>query len=442
MKNGKKKKKFLARHAKSSAALVSLGIHAVLIVVALSFVAVTVIQKDETKFEAKQVKRPRMQLKRLQVPVKIKKSRPKPKLRKRIVVQPKLNQTMPDIKMPEITGVKGGIGSAGGMGLQGAGGIGFTMPELNLFGAKSRGEKVFIILDTTSYIMADELGGIPAYTLIKDEITKIVSQLPSVALFNVAVFDGGVVPLFPSLAPATPDNIQACRTWLEPLNTVSQGMGDKQYGTKTLGEPGDMHRLSDMEFVVEPLEKAGGWLGSVLCGIHQQADTVYVLTCMHGRIYKQLEAAQWKESERRKYNEAMVKATELLKKENEERRKRGEAPRVLGGTGLVKEYFPNVKGPPVGERYTYTPDDLTKVLQTGQRQWAQNAVPVKSGLSRSKNKNKNKFSLNVIQFTSKENKDGPGCSHFRELAKKNNGTYRMMGGLDAIESYIKNNVEE
>lgn len=68
-----RKKQFFANHAKSSAALVSLGIHAVLIVVALSFVAVTVITKDEQNFKAAEVKRPKMQLKRLQVPVNVKK---------------------------------------------------------------------------------------------------------------------------------------------------------------------------------------------------------------------------------------------------------------------------------------------------------------------------------------------------------------------------------
>ncbi|MDF7827060.1 hypothetical protein P4B35_23760, partial [Pontiellaceae bacterium B12227] len=67
------KKKFFEQHAKSSAALVSLGVHAALIIVALSFVAVTVITKDENAFEAKPVKRPSMKLKRLQVPVTIEK---------------------------------------------------------------------------------------------------------------------------------------------------------------------------------------------------------------------------------------------------------------------------------------------------------------------------------------------------------------------------------
>ena len=43
-----RKKGFLTSHAKSSAALVSLGIHAVLIVIALSFVAVTVMASAVT----------------------------------------------------------------------------------------------------------------------------------------------------------------------------------------------------------------------------------------------------------------------------------------------------------------------------------------------------------------------------------------------------------
>ena len=55
-KEGKKMaKKYLVKHAKSSAALVSLGIHAVLILVAISFVAVTVITKEDQVFEAKPI---------------------------------------------------------------------------------------------------------------------------------------------------------------------------------------------------------------------------------------------------------------------------------------------------------------------------------------------------------------------------------------------------
>lgn len=125
-----RKKRFFTNHAKSSAALVSLGIHAVLIVVALSFVAVTVIQKEDKIFEAKKVHRPKVPLKKLQVPVNIKKKKvQKPKLRKNIVSKPKTKSV--DIKMPEMTGIKGGMGYLDGGG--GLGSLGFGM-EIDLFG--------------------------------------------------------------------------------------------------------------------------------------------------------------------------------------------------------------------------------------------------------------------------------------------------------------------
>ena len=159
------KKRFFASHAKSSAAVISLMIHGLFVLVALTFVAVSVIHKEDLSFEAKTIKRPKMQLRKLQLPVNVQKKRmQKPKLRKRILVQPRLNQ-VPDIKMPEITGVKGGIGSAAGDGLGGGGGVGFSMPEMKLFGIKSRGEKVFIILDASGFMMVDKMGGIPAYTI-------------------------------------------------------------------------------------------------------------------------------------------------------------------------------------------------------------------------------------------------------------------------------------
>ncbi len=131
------KKRFFANHSKSSALVVSLAIHAVLLVVAISFVAVKVIIKPEPDFVAKKVKRPKMPPKKLQVPVDVKKRKPKPRLRKRIVSKPK---NFTDIKMPEITGVKGGLGNMGGDGL---GSLGFDLDIGDLFGSnKSMGNEL------------------------------------------------------------------------------------------------------------------------------------------------------------------------------------------------------------------------------------------------------------------------------------------------------------
>ena len=83
------RKPFFAKHSKSCAALVSLAVHVVLIIVALTFVAVSVVIRDEVDFEAKAVNRPSMKLKALKVPMNVKKQPQQPKLRKQIVATPR-----------------------------------------------------------------------------------------------------------------------------------------------------------------------------------------------------------------------------------------------------------------------------------------------------------------------------------------------------------------
>jgi len=46
--------------------------------------------------------------------------------------------------------------AAGGAGLGNASNIGFSMPEINVFGVKSKGEKVFLALDSDAFIMRDD----------------------------------------------------------------------------------------------------------------------------------------------------------------------------------------------------------------------------------------------------------------------------------------------
>ncbi len=125
----KTKKRFFLNHRKSSALVVSVVIHAAFIAVALVFVAVSVVQRNEVEFVPQPVNRPNLRLRKLQVPVNMKKPRQAPKLRKTIVVKTRTPNM--DIKMPEIVGVKGGLGSGVGAG---GGSLGFSfgldMPSL------------------------------------------------------------------------------------------------------------------------------------------------------------------------------------------------------------------------------------------------------------------------------------------------------------------------
>lgn len=231
-----KKKGFFAKHAKSSAAMVSLGIHAILILIAVSFVAVTVIQKEDKQFEAKQVKRPQQKLKKLQVPVKVKKNKPKPKLRKRVVVK-NVQRKTPEFKMPEITGVKGGMGNMG----DGAGGmesIGFSMPEMDFFGAKAKGEKVVFVVHfgpaTIHQGGSEDKNGNKRPPIeynnpftrmtgltIRNRLEDLVDTLPEYTLFNVtAYYAGDNWAMSPTMQLATPANKQKVKDWMEPVNPL------------------------------------------------------------------------------------------------------------------------------------------------------------------------------------------------------------------------------
>jgi hypothetical protein len=442
-------KKYFTKHAKSSAALVSLGIHVVLIVVALFFVAFTVIPKRDQEFVAKPVSRPRMQLKKLQVPVNIKKKKvQQPKLRKRIVVQPKLNQQVPDIKMPEITGVKDGMGSAGsGLGIGGP--LSFEMPEMKIFGVKSRGEKVFIILDSSNFMMTDKMGGIAAYTIIKSELVRILEGLNPTILFNIAIYSGNTCySLFPSLVTAQASNVAKVEEWLKPLNAVTKGMGDTAYGPKTKGE-GGIHAKSNI--VVDPLKSSpADWARPALLAMEQGADVVFLLSCRWGYSLrykvevKKVEKKEWSEEDQQRYKEDIAKAKELHKKENERRRAKGEPPRVIpnGTRGLLQAYVPGARRPPGGAKvswHNYSPEEMVQALGN-LRASSKPSIPAQSGINRKKKKDR--FTFNVIHFVPedfvpKTKKGGSGeSSKFKKMADLTRGEYSRVKGMAAIESYV------
>jgi len=113
---------------RSTAFVITVAVHVLLFIVAGSYVALTVFQREEPRFEGKQISRPKMKLKKLQVPIKVKKIR-QPKFQQTMAA-PAKNATM-DFKMPAMGGIKGGTASFDGGGL---GNLGFGMRFDTLFG--------------------------------------------------------------------------------------------------------------------------------------------------------------------------------------------------------------------------------------------------------------------------------------------------------------------
>lgn len=434
------KKRFFAKHAKSSAMVVSLAIHALLIVVALSFVAVTVIQKADQGFEAKPVNRPKMAMKKLQVPVKMKPKKPKPKLRKQIMVKTRMDRKMPDIKMPEVAGVKGGMGAIGDGGLGTATGLGFTMPEIEIFGVKSRGEKIFILLDASPEIMRDEMGGIPAYALIKGELVKILEGLSPTTLFNIAVYDRGqTFVLFPDMVAANKANVEKVNQWLAPLNKILPKMGTSQYGPSTLGPGG---RLVSEEFLEGKLQTSREWYKGSALAMKEQADAVYLLGSIWGTQWHTLEERpNWSEAAQKKWDECFQQGLKLLEQESKERIAKGQPPRVIRKAPheINKVYFPDIEFPPEPERYFYTPKDYREAFIATALKYARTTTQTRSGLA--KKPKAPEFSFNVIHFMPRDAGDyqaqyDNSVDQFKTLASISRGQYRSIQGLEEIKSTI------
>ena len=435
------KKRFFTQHAKSSAMVVSLVVHLILLVVAASFVAVSVVMKNENQFEAPHVNRPKMPVKRLQVPVKMQKKRPKPKLRKQITVKSRMNQKMPDIKMPEIVGIKGGLGATAGSSISSVAGVGFSMPEIDVFGVKSKGEKVFLILDSREYIMYDEVGGLAGYTLIKKELTRIIDSLPPTTLFNIAVFDtGGAKVLFKSMVPANQANVEKIAKWLAPLNAVSKHMTTDQYGLKTLGKGG--YKITE-DFRHGKIEKNRAWYPAACEAMKEQADSVFLLASIFGYQVNWGKRVPLSKSAQRKYDECFKKAQKLLDEDNKKRLAKGEPPRVINRNSkweMNKAYFPDIEFPHSEGDYWYTSKDFKEAFYVVRKKYASKTGSLSAGLG--KKKKNDKFSFNIVQFVP----DGDAgefqyrydrsIPKFQDLAHRLHGQYRTIKGMKGIKSAV------
>ena len=220
-----KKPSFFSKYAKSSAFIATLIFHAVIVLIAIGLVAYEVITKEEKKFVAKENNRPKMKLKKLQVPIKMeKKKKTTARLRKRVVAK-KARVTASDIKMPEITGITGGLGAMqGGEGL--GSDIGFTMPEIDFFGAKQRSEKVvFVVLAGGASTKGSNDRQSPksrmVFHTLKSRLFDMVDELPEYALFNAAFFQMNMTtPFSTNMLLATDSNKALMKEWAEPVNNL------------------------------------------------------------------------------------------------------------------------------------------------------------------------------------------------------------------------------
>lgn len=150
MKRKIKKPKSVAKGAPSGMAI-SLLVHAAAFMLAGLLVVFNVVKKEEKKFvPPKPVDRPKMKLKKPKV--KVKKSS-KPQSRTRIVTKVQ-KASMPDIQLPEMTGMGDGLGSGVGTGFE----IMPNLDEISVFGGSQSIGNDFE--GTIYHLLYDRRGGL------------------------------------------------------------------------------------------------------------------------------------------------------------------------------------------------------------------------------------------------------------------------------------------
>ncbi|MDF7797911.1 hypothetical protein P4C99_00450 [Pontiellaceae bacterium B1224] len=441
----KLKKRFFAKHTKSSAALVTLALHALFIVLGLSFVVMSTINEAEPRFINPPVKaRENVPLRKLRPPSNARKPKSAQKNFARVPVKVTLEQKVPEIQLPDLQTAKGEIGGSAGTAGDALSTIAFAIPELTIFDVRGKGEKIFLILDADEPMLEDKMGGIPAYTIIKQEMIRIINELPSTAVFNVCVYGRGkAVTLFPNLVSASDSNARKAEEWLRPLNGAEESVRSGRYGIQTLGKGGieqkqDLRvgRFKTMDGTGDHEYRQDRWFVPAMVAMQQHADTVFLLTNSWGRQQvareksRNMSAADWfQSSEGKRWLERVEKANRLFAEENARRKQAGEPPRVIanGRRGLMAAYFPGTPGPPSLDYYRFTPEDF-------QEAFAATRAAVSDRLSL--RKRKNEFTFNVIQFVPADADSGTDA-RFKKLTRLTRGGYQTVAGLEAIRSYVE-----
>lgn len=438
------KRRFFLKHSKSSAAVIAISLHALFIIGGLSLVVMNHIIPEEVVFYPTEYAKPKP-LPRLRPPSNARNPKvTKPRF-ERIPVEVKYEQKMPDISLPDMAGAQGEFGGAAGAAMSSVSTIGFIMPELDIFNLKTKGEKIFLILDAGPHMLEDRMGGIPAYTIIKQELIRIVDELPPTAVFNICVFaNGQSVTLFSNLVKATDSNVWKAEAWLMPLNGVKESVESGRYGIQTIGAGGTRQQ---QDLRVGPFAERGGngappyrqdrWFRPAMLAMQQGADTVFLLTNTwgHHRIVskgRNQSLEEWhKTSEGKRWLKHVELAKEKLAEENRQRKANGQPPKVIahGRWGLMRAYYPDIKHPPLPEYHHFSPEEFEEAFELVRAEHRE--TQVRSGLNR-----KDRYSFNVVQFVPADAGQSRD-ERFYKLTKLTRGGYATIAGLEAIQSYVK-----
>jgi hypothetical protein len=436
--------------------IVSIGLHAILGLVAGVITIATHVIQEETQFDEP----PAIQEEVLPADVKVQIKPPAPAQQKPALSNLKIRQVgniaVKDVSvdlpsMNDTFTISTGLGGISGGNLLGGarGTIGMGISNVSVFGLKTRAERILFVIDTNRHMVTDKKGGLNSYKVIKDEITDMVGNLSAGTLFNVMLYEGINTKFFkPQLVPAGAESHMELVKWIAPLNADAN----------QIGIPGSTrHQLKEMKDTViyKSLYKHGGWNNSTIfitqATLEQDVDAIFVITGYHRGIERARRAltdkenAKWTaEWERTKASSAYKKQMALhnaeipemkkrvadtMAKINKERASKGQPPRVLASAGNVyhqaRELGLKWKTLPINPSYPVEFLDEREVSK-----YYRNLLNVLY-----REKDTTPPSVNVVLFLAGDEAFTPQWEkNLKSFTRMFSGNSRIIRGLDEIKS--------
>ncbi len=211
------------------------------------------------------------------------------------------------------TGV--GLGAAGGgfntaLGGSGMGGRGFM--SLSFLGMTSQNvSKLVFIVDVNKGTMQEHKGGFEAFSVIREEIMRLIAGMPPSAQFNVILFEEDIrVNVFSAeLMPATVANKDAFMKWMTPVNSALNKLGVGSAGGRIGWRPKPLPENSGIDDTFDPVS----WVKAVRAALEMQPDTIFVITSSRGRPTNVIGETEWMRRER-DYKERYENWEKLVKR--------------------------------------------------------------------------------------------------------------------------------
>ena len=230
------------------------------------------------------------------VKVEVKPQKPKQVLTPKLNLRPVSNIAVADVNvdlpdMQENFTVSSGLG-AGSLQISGGSLLGRTsgslklgMSEVNVFGLKSKSERILFIIDSSRSMLTDEKGGLNSYKVIKDKVTELISNLAPGTLFNVILAGHQNKSLLfqPKLVSAGIENQTKLIKWFAPINADANKVGIGHLGA----EKRPLTSFADSDIVAHGLAAGGSlWQSNQSAyfsqlALEMNADSIFHICSQH-----------------------------------------------------------------------------------------------------------------------------------------------------------------